>query len=47
MYVWKAFKESLPRLIAGIRGDERNVILTLARMWLTVSSGKLAQRSGG
>ncbi|MFU1806187.1 aminoglycoside adenylyltransferase domain-containing protein, partial [Enterococcus faecium] len=33
----KAIKESLPGLIASINGDERNVILTLARMWLTAS----------
>ena len=33
------FKQSLPGLIAGIKGDERNVILTLARMWLTAAVG--------
>jgi len=44
MYVWKAFKESLPRLIAGIRDDERNVISTLARMWLTVSTGEISSK---
>lgn len=37
----KAIQESLPGLIANLRGDERNVILTLARMWLTVSTGEI------
>jgi len=37
--IQRAIKESLPRLIEGIKGDERNVILTLARMWQTVSKG--------
>ena len=37
----RAIKESLPGLIASIEGDERNVILTLARMWLTSSSGRI------
>lgn len=40
----KAIKESLPGLIAGIRGDERNVILTLARMWLTASTGEISSK---
>jgi len=37
----KAIKESLPGLVANLRGDERNVILTLARMWLTMSTGDI------
>jgi streptomycin 3"-adenylyltransferase len=37
----KAIAESLPDLVANLRGDERNVILTLARMWLTVSTGEI------
>ena len=37
----RAIKESLPGLIASIEGDDRNVILTLARMWLTSSSGRI------
>jgi len=40
----KAIKESLPGLITCIRGDERNVILTLARMWLTVSTGEIGSK---
>lgn len=40
----KAIKDSLPGLIAGTRGDERDVILTLARMWLTVSTGEISSK---
>ncbi len=40
----RAIKESLPRLIADIKGDERNVILTLARMWLTASTGEISSK---
>lgn len=29
----------MPGLLAGLKGDERNVILTLARMWLTAAVG--------
>jgi aminoglycoside 9-adenylyltransferase len=39
--IQKAIKESLPTLITDIKGDERNVILTLARMWFTVSTGEI------
>ena len=30
--------------LASIEGDERNVILTLARMWLTSSSGRICSK---
>lgn len=40
----KAIKDSLPGLIEGIKGDERNVILTLARMWLTVATGEISPK---
>ena len=40
----RAIKESLPVLIANIKGDERNVILTLARMWLTASTGEISSK---
>lgn len=40
----KAIKESLPGLITSIKGDERNVILTLARMWVTASSGEIRSK---
>jgi predicted nucleotidyltransferase len=34
-----AMQAALPELIEGLIGDERNVLLTLARMWHTVSTG--------
>ncbi|GIN74585.1 aminoglycoside nucleotidyltransferase ANT(9)-Ia [Bacillus sp. J14TS2] len=40
----RAIKESLPELIGGIKGDERNVILTLARMWLTMDVGEISPK---
>jgi len=40
----RAIMESLSGLVDGIRGDERNVILTLARMWLTVAVGKISPK---
>jgi len=43
-HIRRAIKESLPGLIEGIKGDERNVILTLARMWLTVAIGEISSK---
>lgn len=40
----RAIMESLPGLIEGIKGDERNVILTLARMWFTVTVGEISPK---
>lgn len=40
----RAIKESLPGVIEGIKGDERNVILTLARMWQTVSISEISPK---
>ena len=40
----KAMKESLPGLIGSVKGDERNVILTLARMWFTASTGEFSSK---
>ncbi len=40
----RAIMESLPGLIEGIKGDERNVILTLARMWLTAAVGEISPK---
>lgn len=34
----RAIRDDLPRLMVGVRGDERNVLLTLARMWLTLTT---------
>jgi streptomycin 3"-adenylyltransferase len=36
----KAIRDSLPNLIGHTKGDERNVILTLARMLVTLETGK-------
>ncbi len=33
-------RDALPTLLDGLRGDERNVLLTLARMWRTVVTGE-------
>lgn len=42
--VQKAIGCSLPELIAGVKGDERNVLLTLARMWFTLSTGEICPK---
>lgn len=42
--IQKAIRCSLPELIAGVKGDERNVLLTLARMWFTVSTGEICSK---
>lgn len=43
-HIRRAIMESLPGLIEGTKGDERNVILTLARMWLTVAVGEISSK---
>jgi streptomycin 3"-adenylyltransferase len=35
----QAMRDGLPRLIDSLSGDERNVLLTLARMWRTATMG--------
>lgn len=40
----RAIRESLPSLLEGIEGDERNVILTLTRMWLTATTGDIVSK---
>lgn len=37
--VQRAIADALPTLIASLTGDERNVVLTLARMWYTSVNG--------
>lgn len=39
-----AIRDSLPNLLAETAGDERNVVLTLARMWLTAATGDIAPK---
>ncbi len=40
----KAIQESLPTLLANTKGDERNIILTLARMWFTMENGEIVSK---
>jgi aminoglycoside 9-adenylyltransferase len=40
----KAMRESLPGLLDWLTGDERNVILTLARMLLTAATGEISSK---
>lgn len=35
----RAIGDALPALLGTLKGDERNVLLTLARMWRTVTTG--------
>lgn len=42
--VRRAIRDSLPTLLAEIAGDERNVVLTLSRMWLTAATGEIASK---
>lgn len=42
--IQRAMSDSLPGLIANLKGDERNVILTLARMWFTASTGEFSSK---
>ncbi|MFD4405613.1 aminoglycoside adenylyltransferase family protein [Nocardia sp. NPDC058499] len=41
----RAIVAGLPELVAGVRGDERNVVLTLARMWVTAESGVVVSKA--
>lgn len=43
-HVRQAMRDVLPALLDGLRGDERNVLLTLARMWHTASTGKFVTK---
>ncbi|WP_148255422.1 aminoglycoside adenylyltransferase family protein [Aidingimonas lacisalsi] len=42
--IQRAIRESLPTLLAEAEGDERNVVLTLSRMWLTAATGDIAPK---
>lgn len=42
--VHRAIKEALPSLLDSLEGDERNVLLTLARMWRTLSTGEFVPK---
>ncbi len=43
-HVNQAMRDSLSDLLDGLHGDERNVLLTLARMWHTASTGKFVTK---
>jgi streptomycin 3"-adenylyltransferase len=40
----RAIKDVLPDLIKALQGDERNVLLTLARMWRTLVTGEFVSK---
>ncbi|MGE8686563.1 MAG: aminoglycoside adenylyltransferase family protein [Achromobacter sp.] len=40
----RAMAGALPALMASLEGDERNVLLTLARMWRTASTGEIVSK---
>lgn len=42
--VRRAIGDALPPLLASLEGDERNVLLTLARMWRTLASGEIVSK---
>lgn len=42
--VRRAMRDALPALLRGLGGDERNVLLTLARMWRTGATGKFVPK---
>jgi len=42
--VRRAIRDSLPNLLVEAAGDERNVLLTLSRMWLTAATGDIASK---
>jgi streptomycin 3"-adenylyltransferase len=42
--IQRAMRDSLPGLIASLKGDERNVILNLARMWFTASTSEFSSK---
>jgi streptomycin 3"-adenylyltransferase len=40
----RALRDALPALLADLYGDERNVLLTLARMWHTAATGAFVSK---
>ena len=40
----RAIRGALPNVLASYKGDERNVLLTLSRMWYTLDTGKFASK---
>ena len=42
--IQRAMRDSLPGLITSVKGDERNVILTVARMWYTAKTAAFCSK---
>lgn len=42
--IHRAIRDALPALIETLQGDERNVLLTLARMWRTSVTGEFVSK---
>lgn len=42
--IQRAMHDLLPSLVASVEGDERNVLLTLARMWYTTCTGEFTSK---
>lgn len=42
--VRRALRDALPALLGNLEGDERNVLLTLARMWRTATTGDFVSK---
>lgn len=40
----RAIRGALPNVLSSYKGDERNVLLTLSRMWYTLDAGKFASK---
>lgn len=40
----RAIGDALPTLLNSLQGDERNVLLTLARMWRTLTTGEFVSK---
>ena len=43
-HVRQAMAEALPTVLGALRGDERNVLLTLAGLWRTASTGEFVRK---
>lgn len=41
----RAIGDLLPELVESVEGDERNVLLTLARMWRTLTTGQFVSKN--
>jgi predicted nucleotidyltransferase len=44
--VRRAMLDSIPDLLGDLEGDERNVVLTLARIWTTLATGAIRTKDG-